>query len=197
VAGFSLFRVRLVPDGTIDASDRRHVAGLYAGITTASEADPCSTWTGPLALPMCKLRHLLASTSAFQTWVGAGDTTTALDSIYVAGADSRPDRPFVVIGLAEFAFRRIAGGSADWFRSEGALSVRFENDIDSGDVDDWEDAETAFLTDLAGVWSDAVDLSGSGAHISLDSIELADVTRNHQDDDAEFYKAKYLIRWSP
>ena len=125
------------------------VMGIPWTFSPKAEAstDPCETWTGPLALPMCKLRHLLASTSAFQTWVGAGTTLEALDSIYIAGVDSRPTRPFVVIGIAEFAFRRIAGGAADWFQSEGGLAVRFENDIDSGDVDDWEDAETAFLTE--------------------------------------------------
>ncbi len=40
VAGFSLFRVRLVPDGTINALDRRHVAGLYAGIAAAAPEAP-------------------------------------------------------------------------------------------------------------------------------------------------------------
>ena len=143
---------------------------------------------------MCRLRHIIAATSEFQTWVGVSTTLDALDSIHIAGVTS-PTRPFGLISIADFSFTRFAGGSRDWLRDEGTLRVLFEADIDSGNLTSQEAAENAFLTDVGEIMSAATDLSGSGTYLAIESVELEDVTRSAEDEADDYYQARCLVRW--
>ena len=185
-----------IADGTIDASDRLAIGGLYAGIAAAAEADPCLLYTGPLALPMCLLRNLLASTSEFQTWVGAASTSEARDSIYLAGADS-VTRPFALVAMGgSFEIGQIAGGARNWFRETGSLKVMFENAVAPGDADGHAAAEQTFLNDLSGIWNAALALAGSGTHLSIENLRLLEGPyRSDEDEQDDYYNAWFEVRW--
>ena len=76
--------------------------------------------SGFLAISLTALRTLLAATDEFQTWVGAGDATTAAESIYL-GAVEDPDRPAVVLSIGPARSDRDALGARAWFLHGGQL----------------------------------------------------------------------------
>ncbi len=172
--------------------DARHWA------STGAVLDTCSSFTGPLALPMCRLRVLLSATTEFQTWCGAGDALTARDSIYVAGADS-PVVPFAVVSYGPmWRMERVAGGAKDWFTNRGSLRVMFEAAVAAGDADGHEDAETTFLNDVGGIMSAALVLSGSDDYLSLTGAELDyGPVRSDEDETSDYYQARFAVTWGP
>lgn len=147
---------------------------------------------------MCRVRNLLAATSEFQSWTGTADEAAAKERIYLAGADS-VTRPFAVISHGStWRMERIAGGARDWFANRGSLRVLFEATIAAGDVGDHEDAETAFLSNVGEIMTAALELSGSDAHISLDSAELDfGPSRSDEDEDEDIYQVRFGVAWGP
>jgi hypothetical protein len=151
--------------------------------------------SGHFAVALTALRTLLAATTEFQTWVGAGSAEAAKASIHLSIAES-PANPNVVLSLGSTRGRRDSGGARGYFLHDGELLARFKDDIAEGDVGDFEAAENAFLGQLDTVLRAALDLSGSDSHISLRRFTLRDdPVINHQDEDADTYEALCAAEW--
>jgi hypothetical protein len=173
---------------------------VLEAVATLLNIDFGTIFTGPLSIPMNALRVLIANTSEFQTWTGTGDADAAAGRIYLAGVDADDaTRPFAVISHgARWEARRYAGGARNWFLTTGSLRVLFEAAIDAGDVDDHEDAESAFLGDVGGIMSAALDLSGSDDYLSLDTVELEfGPARSDEDEAEDYYQARFECVWGP
>ncbi|HUV11133.1 MAG TPA: hypothetical protein VMX12_09150, partial [Acidimicrobiia bacterium] len=78
------------------------------------------------------------------------------------------------------------------------LRVLFEATIAAGDLASHEDAESAFLGDVGGIMSAALELSGSDEYISLSDLELDfGPARSDEDEGENYYQARFECSWGP
>ena len=74
------------------------------------------------------LRTMLSNCATFQAIVQAASAAAALARIYAYGKSGAAARPFAVLECPEFRRKMIAGGTRDWYTTEGKLSISFEMD---------------------------------------------------------------------
>lgn len=143
-----------------------------------------------LAEPAETLRTMLADCAALRTWFGAADAAEAKLRIHVGGvpepvadegftqAQLESARPLALIHIEPrgggAAFKAYAGGSRNFFRASGVLSLIFEADIDSANVGNPQDAYLEFINAVGAVIDDLQTLAGSSTYLDIRAIDIAE-----------------------
>jgi hypothetical protein len=143
------------------------------------------TPTGILSLPLDRMRTLLASCEAFQTWVGvdsedvgtATGIAEAKEHVYLLGlaegqtqgASARSARrPLVIVSWGEDADGEPDSEPCDYWLHSGSLWVMFEHlaDPDSESLST-EDAVLSFANDVGGILEDMYALAGTAGYLTV------------------------------
>jgi hypothetical protein len=118
------------------------------------------------------MRSMIASSSAFQAWLGAVDQVAAEARVHVLHTGRKPPLPLCLLDLGDQFERvraRIMNGRP--FESTGQIVVYFRDVVPSG-VDD-VDAVYAFTNQLGAVWQDLEHLAGRPGMVGITAITLA------------------------
>jgi PKD repeat protein len=84
--------------------------------------------TGPMGIPLSKLRELIGASDTFQTWVGADDDAEGRARVYVGmNAEEDLERPFALVWPAEILKTVIATGGVA--TCTGKLVAWFEGEV--------------------------------------------------------------------
>ena len=146
------------------------------------------TPSGMLSLPIKSMEDLIANTSAFQAWVGAGDVATARGSIYKMALPKPSDGdtyttseiaalwPFVIIAPnptgGAFSADKVADADPVLL-DRGSILVHWENAVATED-DDEPDPLYQFLNDVGGILNDMLNLSGTSTYLNVRSYNTLD-----------------------
>lgn len=142
--------------------------------------------TGIISSRLDNAKTLLATTTAWQTWVNkVGDVAAAKAFIHIGNAVGGATRPLCIVGLRSFLLPRIAEGSRDMF-SHGTsdIGLLIEALVTEADA---EDAYIDFTNELGAVLTGLRELSGTGgflrnASLSLDAIARSDKSQGEPTD---------------
>lgn len=133
--------------------------------------------TGVLSEPLALAQTLVASTPAFQAWVGAENTAGALASVPLVGVDGpevAPSRPFCMI--AQSGEHEMTGvDSGPNFDAAGGLLLCFEADTAEEYRDSYSDSELSFTNAIGAILQGMWSLSrGPGGHLWMNRLTLMD-----------------------
>jgi hypothetical protein len=127
---------------------------------------------GILAEPLGKLRDMVASSPAFQAWVGAADYDEALERVHVLATVRNPAVPLCLVDLSDgFERERMLITNARPFEQRGSLVAYFRDAVDPTHSD--AEAAFAFCNRLGAVWSELERMAGNPGALLITSIGLA------------------------
>lgn len=155
------------------------------------------TPTGMISLPLDHMRKTIADSAAFRTWVGAADQAAALAKVYpVLTTATTP--PFAVVDWAEnFRRLKVAGGTRNFFRQEGDLTVLFRGAVNAAHDD--ADAAYTFLNTVGAILAEMEALAGTAGYLDITGITLVDGPSRPLEDEkqsfADFYQAIYRVEF--
>lgn len=161
------------------------------------------TPTGILSKPLNALREAVALSTAFQTWVDAGDDDDARDRVYIMAApEDFPACPFAVVDFGEFKRERMTINPARPFQqmdpSESLLYFRAEVDP----ADDANDAAYNFCNNVGAVLADLEAYAGdrlNGFPFIIQIEMIAAPTRirfEQRPTSGDFIECMFAIHWS-
>lgn len=134
-----------------------------------------ATPSGFLSNPLSQLRDMVAASSAFQSWTGAGSTEAALDRVHLLVAPANAERPFALIDFDTWIRERsaIMNGVRFVQSSGSALILRFQADAQDGED---PDATIAFCNAVGAIIEDLEAAAGvhSPESLGLVRIEMVD-----------------------
>lgn len=158
-----------------------------------------------LALSKAKLRTALSQSATFQAARGVGNSTDALESIYLAAKLAKDEkefaslRPFAVVGThAELGYDRDSGGTKNYLVASGAVYFYLtDNDLDPTNPGD---ASIAWDNLLGGVMEDLESIAGFDDNLSIRQMAIEGY--GHSDEDGNraqqpFWYALVRVEWGP
>lgn len=148
-------------------------------------------------VPEAKLRTMLSNSAAFRTWTSTANPTAALARIYVGHVDA-PTLPFVLIGVKDYDFQRVAGGWQNVFAPSGSCLVMFTAAAGTGTTTaELLGFQATCVNILAEVW----DLSGVSDNLSIVRTRLiAPPERSDPEDgnaDGDYLQSIWQVSWDP
>lgn len=184
----------------IDISDRLIGRGkiIWYGAESEGEIIP----TGNRGKAMLNLRDLVAATSSFQEWVGAGDPEEAKENLYVTAyeppmnEEEHPQfvRPFGLICRTENdKDEKIA---VDENTVGGDLELRFEDNIPEAYKDNPKNAELEFLNHVEAVLAEMWQLSKLAGYLVMNSVDCIEGPTQIQYESGKYNNAIRLqVNW--
>lgn len=122
------------------------------------------------------MKTLLASSTTFQTLVGAATVDAAKAFIFIGSytPDTAMVRPLAMISAVSADKSRVIGTGA-WLDS-GAFKIQIERDITSDyqDGNRQSDAELEFRNSIGEIIEDILSLSCQAGYLMLRSVEISD-----------------------
>ena len=127
-----------------------------SGVVTPT--DGSNAPSSPLALALDNLAKLLASSSTFQTLVGAIDEVDALDYISKIADESIPIPCAIVSYPDNFSIELESAGARNYFTKSGDLDIIIRAEIDASH--DYEVASNAFMNTIGNIVEEMSEASG-------------------------------------
>lgn len=126
--------------------------------------------TGIFSLPLFYLRASISESPTFQTWTESANAEEALEHIFPVATES-PDFPLCLIDWAD-NFKRgiVAGGSRNFFKQTGDLTMIFQNAVDP--VHGEADATYDFLNNVGAIISEMEAFAGQAGYLDIQSFAL-------------------------
>ncbi len=130
---------------------------------------------GILSLPLAAARDIIASSAAFQEWVGSvGDKAAALARVHIVSAPNDAATPLVLLTLGTFIRDRagIGDGKAFSQRSGSVITAFWRADVADDAVE--PTAVLLFCNGVGAVWEDIEKKAGihKERRFAINSIEL-------------------------
>jgi hypothetical protein len=158
--------------------------------------------TGPISLPLARLKTLLSESTNFQTLAGVGSAAAALafiDLVRKASPDVTTGHALigqVPGGGGGLRFARIKQGSSASDPVEGRVRLTLRKAVTQSDA---ADAEFEFTNSLGAIVEDLIDNSGRPANLQITAIALVDLSRSDPDQEqsqGKIYKGDLDVIWS-
>lgn len=158
------------------------------------------TATGPISIPLSRLKTLLSKSTNFQTLVGVGTSAAALafiDMVRKAAPDVATGHGLVSHAPAGRwrAERGQQGTSAAFDVTSGQLRLTIRKAITQTDA---QDAELEFTNSLGAILTDLVNNSGAVANLQITAATLVSLSRSDPDQknsQGEIYMGEVDLDW--
>ena len=143
--------------------------------------------------PMARLKDILAQCPTFWAWAGVSNATDARARIHYEQANTTDTRPLAVVQSGSRAYTAAAGGAQMYQIPSGTLSVVFEMDIATANLDsanDLSDVDAA-NADLQGPIDEIVkeisEIAGTPGHLLITDMRQDSGPGWSDEDETEAY----------
>ena len=162
---------------------------------------------GSFALPVLKLRRMVALSETFQREAGCQEHAAALDRVHLHNAIGNPNRPNAVVSPGDgHDYTLKSGGAQNYLRPSGSIFLYLSIDTPQEYYSDTVRAELYSGTFFGQVMDEVVSLSNAddpGSSDGTSHLSIAGATQIAFDESSEddwesmgrFYWCGYLVRW--
>lgn len=152
--------------------------------------------TGILSTPLDSLAELVASSTSFQTWVGALDATAAKAKVYRTARDQSGASAWA----RPFALATIPSGwnltDALQQYATGSMHLLFEDDVDSANAGSHEDAAYEFTNNVGAVIKEMIRNASSPGYLYVSGIEIVSgAQRACVEEGSDYYQIWFRVAY--
>ncbi len=158
---------------------------------------------GLLSLPFMAARDIIASSAAFQEWIGsAGNKEAALARVHIISAPTDAPTPWALLTLGTFVRDRVTLKDGEPFtqRSGSVVTAFFRDDVADDAVE--PTAAILFCNAIGAVWNDVERKAGihKQSRLAINSMEMtadpARIPKEQRGQVGDYYECAIELTYS-